>query len=50
MYIVDRKSCFFETFLAIFIKNLLTTRKRRDIIKMQRDREKERSAKVDRVT
>ena len=36
-------------FLAIFIKKLLTKRKRCATIKVQRDREKERSTKVDRV-
>ena len=39
----------FEIFLVIFIKKLLTNRKRCATIKVQRDREKERSTKVDRV-
>ena len=39
----------FEIFLVIFIKKLLTKRKRCATIKVQRDREKERLTKVDRV-
>ena len=49
MCIVYINTLGFKNFLVIFIKKLLTKRKRYATIKVQRDREKERSTKVDRV-